>query len=99
MLAKQNINVIFTTVGLFNELFTYNRKNLNNYFEIYIKTNIKKLKSNKSKYFYRRNTTNVWGVDLKPQFPKKPHIIVENNFDQTVFQLTKLIFEKIRRLN
>ena len=99
LLAKQNINVIFTTVGLFNELFTYNRKNLNNYFEIYIKTNIKKLKSNKSKYFYRRKTRNVWGVDLKPQFPKKPHIIVENNFDQTVFQLTKLIFEKIRRLN
>ena len=41
----------------------------------------------------------MYGVDLKPQFPKKPHIIVENNFDQTVFQLTKLIFEKIRRLN
>ena len=27
LLIRQNINVIFTTVGLFNELFLYNRKN------------------------------------------------------------------------
>ena len=39
------------------------------------------------------------GCGFKTAISKKPHIIVENNFDQTVFQLTKLIFEKIRRLN
>ena len=31
LIADQKINVIFTTVGLFNELFKYNKKNLQQY--------------------------------------------------------------------
>ena len=98
LLAKQNINVVFTTVGLFNELFLYNRKNLKNYVEIYIKTNIEKLKKNKSKSFYKVKTSNVWGLDLKPQFPKKPDIMIENNFNVGPMMLAKKIFEKINSI-
>ena len=98
LLAQQNINVVFTTVGLFNELFLYNRKNLKNYIEIYIKTNMEKLKKNKSKTFYKVKTSNVWGLDLKPQFPKKPDIIIENNFNVTPARLAKTIFEKIKNI-
>tara|TARA_Y100000294_G_C8507043_1_gene317131 strand:- start:165 stop:686 length:522 start_codon:yes stop_codon:yes gene_type:complete len=99
LLIQQNINVIFTTVGLFNELFLYNRKNLKkNYIEIYIKTDIEKLKKNKSKTFYKVRTRNVWGLDLKPQFPKKPDIIIENNFQVSPAILAKKIFEKINSI-
>ena len=31
LLSKQSLNIIFTTVGLFHELFNYNRKNIKNY--------------------------------------------------------------------
>ena len=98
LLTQQNINVIFTVIGLFDELFLYNRKYLENYFEIFIKTNIEKLKKNKSKSFYKVKTSNVWGLDLKPQFPKKPDIIIENNFNVTPARLAKTIFENIKNI-
>jgi cytidine diphosphoramidate kinase len=98
LIAKQKINVIFTTVGLFNKLFLYNRKNLQNYIEIYIKTNIQKLKKNRSKSFYKVKMKNVWGLDLKPEYPKRPDILIKNNFDKSPAKLAKIIFEKIKKL-
>ena len=98
LIAKQNVNIIFSTVGLFKELFLYNRKNLQNYIEIYIKTNIQKLKKNKSKSFYKVKTSNVWGLDLKPEYPERPDILIENNFDKTTAKLAQNIFEKIKKL-
>ena len=98
LISKQKVNVVFTTVGLFSELFSYNRKNLTNYTEIYIKTNINKLKKNKSKIFYKVKTNNVWGLDIKPEYPKKPDILIENNFNKTSTKLAKIIFERIKKL-
>ena len=43
-------------------------------------------------------THNVWGLDLKPQFPKKPDIIIENNFQASPAMLAKKIFEKINSI-
>ena len=42
-IVSQNINVIFATVSLFHEVRLLNKKNINNYIEIYIKSNIDKL--------------------------------------------------------
>ncbi len=98
LIAKQKVNIIFSTVGLFKELFLYNRKNLQNYIEIYIKTDIQKLKKKKSKSFYKVKTSNVWGLDLKPYYPKKPDIIIENNFDKTTAKLAQTLFKKIKNL-
>ena len=41
LIADQGVNVIFTTVALFQKLHRYNRINIKNYVEIYIKSNIK----------------------------------------------------------
>ena len=98
LISDQNVNVVFTTVGLFHELFNYNRKNLDNYIEIFIKSDIKKLIRNKKKTFYKKKTINVWGIDLEPQYPKKPDIIIKNNFDKTITYLSKTIFEKIQKI-
>lgn len=98
LISDQNVNVVFTTVGLFHELFNYNKKNLDNYIEIFIKSDIKKLIRNKKKTFYKKKTSNVWGIDLKPQYPKKPDIIIKNNFDKSITYLSKTIFEKIQKI-
>lgn len=97
-LSKQGLNVIFTTVGLFNELHEYNRKNLSNYIEIYIKSDIKKLLKNKDKIFYKRKTKNVWGLDLKPEYPTNPDIIIENKFNTTITKMTHKLYLKIIQL-
>ena len=49
------------------------------------------------KYFYRVKTSNVWGIDLKPEFPKKPDIIIHNNFKKSTTQLTSLLLSKIKK--
>lgn len=51
LISSQGINVIFTTVGLFNELYKYNKSNIENYIEIFIKSDIKTLVKNKKKGF------------------------------------------------
>ena len=95
LLSKQGINIIFTTVSLFKELFTYNRRNLINYKEIYIKTNMKQLLNNKNKPFYKKKTKFVWGIDLSPEYPNKPDIIYYNKFSELVGKSAKIIYKKI----
>ena len=95
LISKQKINVIFTTVGLFRVIFKYNRKNLVNYTEILIKSDLRNLKKKKSKIFYKVKTKNVWGIDIKPEYPSNPHITIENDFRKGTLNLAKEIFKKI----
>jgi adenylylsulfate kinase-like enzyme len=97
LINQQGINIIFTTVGLFSEVFEYNRKNLKNYTEIFIEADLKKLKKNKAKTFYKKKTKNVWGLDLKPQYPKKPDIIIHNDFNKSINELAKIIYNEINK--
>ena len=89
---------IFTVVGLFHDLHKYNRKIIPNYFEIFIKSDIKKLIKNKDKFFYKKQTKNVWGMDLKPEFPKKPDVIIFNKFDKDINKLSNKLIEQIYKI-
>ena len=95
LVTKQGINIIFTTVGLIHKLQKYNRINIKNYKEIYIKAEIKTLLKKKKKIFYKRKTKLVWGVDLKPEFPKKPDIIINNNFKKSVKNLSQELIKQL----
>ncbi len=98
LLSKQGVNVIFTTVGLVKELFNYNKKKILRYVEIFIKSDIQLLINKKKKFFYKVKTKNVWGVDLKPEFPSKPDVLIENKFNKSLSMLTDDIFKKIKKL-
>jgi adenylylsulfate kinase-like enzyme len=95
LISKCKINVLFSVVGLFNELHKFNKKNLNNYIEIFIDANFKKTEIRKQKFFYKKKTNNVWGRDIRPEFPKKPHIIVKNNYKKSINILSKELIKKI----
>jgi|TARA_B110000495_G_C22934648_1_gene546517 adenylylsulfate kinase-like enzyme len=95
LITKQGINIIFTTVGLIHKLQRYNRSNIKNYKEIYIKAEIKTLLRKKKKIFYKRKTKLVWGVDLKPEFPKKPDITINNNFKKSVKNLSQELIKQL----
>ena len=97
-LIKQGINVVFTTVALMHKVHKYNRKNIKSYIEIFIKSDIQKLIQRKNKYFYVKKNKNVWGLDLKPQFPIKPHIIIVNDFSEKTTVISKKIFIKIKSI-
>lgn len=98
LLTNNKVNVIIATVGLFHELHNYNRKTLANYVEIFLQCKIQKLIKKKNKFFYKRKTKNVWGIDLQPEFPKKPHIKVINNFKKSKKDISLEIYKKIIKL-
>ena len=96
-ISRSGINILFDVVCLFEKIRNKNKKYLKNYLEIFIKADIKLLVKRKQKYFYRVKTSNVWGNDLKPEFPKKPDIIIHNNFKKSTKQLTSLLLSKIKK--
>ena len=76
----------------------WNKKNIDNYIEIYIKSEIKDIIKQKKKKIYFSSKQNLVGLDIKPEFPKKPDIILKNNFKINVNELSKKLVGKIQKL-
>ncbi len=96
-ISSSGINVLFDVVCLFEKIRKKNRKYLKNYLEIYIKTDNKILFQRKQKYFYRIKSNNVWGIDIKPEFPKKADIVIKKKFKKKTQQLANSLLKKIKK--
>lgn len=94
-ITDKNINIIFSTVSLFNKVQKWNKSNINNYIEIYIETDINEVINKKKKFFYRGNYKNIVGKNLKAEFPKKPNILIKNDFTKPLNKLSKELIKKI----
>tara|TARA_A100001011_G_C14064883_1_gene737725 strand:+ start:132 stop:671 length:540 start_codon:yes stop_codon:yes gene_type:complete len=95
-ITNQGINVVFAVIGLFDKVRRYNKKNIKNYIEIYIKADIKDLIKFSQKKHYRKKNKFVWGIDLKPEFPKRPHVVINNNFKKSSNELAKITIKKLK---
>ena len=96
-LTEQGFNVGFSLIGLMHKPRLWNRKNIKKYIEIFIKSDTKKIMSVNKKQLYK-NKKNIVGFDIKPQFPKNPHIIIDNTFDKNLNTLALVLRSKIRKL-
>jgi len=98
-ISNQKINVIFCTVCLINKVQNYNKKNIENYIEIFIRSPIKKVRKFSNKKIYKKKyTKNIYGLDIKPQYPSKPHIVINNNFNKSVENISKDLVAKIKKI-
>ena len=98
-ISNQKINVIFCVVGLMHVIHKWNKKNIDNYIEIFIKAPINKVKKLSNKRIYiKKNIQNSVGLDIKPQYPKNPHIILKNNFSNPLEKLSDELINKIDKL-
>ena len=83
MISRQGVTVIVATMSLFHEIHNWNRKNFPDYFEVYIKAELKTLKQRDPKGLYKHieygEAENLPGIDLKPEFPLAPDMLLENN--------------------
>ena len=93
--TNQNINIIFATVGLFDKLRNYNTKNIRNYVEIYIKADLKKIIKTGKKKLYKKHKSNLYGKDIKAELPKKPDIVIINNFSKNITNLSNELLLKL----
>lgn len=81
MLSEQGMNVICSTISMFDECRDWNRENINNYIEIYIKVPMEILRQRNELYdrALSGEITNVMGIDLEVEEPKNPDLIINNN--------------------
>ena len=98
-ITNQNINLIFATIGMMNSVRKWNKKNISNYIEIYIKADLKKIiKTKKKKIYYKKNIGNIVGIDIKPEFPQKPDILLINNLEKDINSLAKNLINRINKI-
>ena len=97
LITNQNINVIFAVVGMMHSVREWNKKNIKNYVEIYIKSDLKKIIKKGKKRIYHQNKNNIIGLDIKPEYPKAPDIILYNNFKKDIKAYAAELMIKIQK--
>ena len=96
-LTDQGINVIFSLVGLMDAPRKWNKKYITKYIEIFIKSDVTRIISKNKKKIYH-NKKNIVGINIKPQFPKKPNILIDNTFDKDLHVLEIELIKKIKKI-
>lgn len=92
-LESQGFLVICPILSIFREHQKLNRKKFDNYFQIFISSNISNLKKRNIKKIYSKN--NVVGKNLKFPKPYKSDIVIKNNFLPYPKKKIDLIIKKI----
>lgn len=85
-ISNQNINVIFTIVGLHGYVDKLIKSNAN-IIRVLIKSNVNDIIKFGKKKTYQKNKKNIVGIDIKPIWPLKPDIIIKNNFKKSIEHL------------
>ncbi len=97
----QNIHVICAILSIFPEIRVWNKKNIKNYYEIFIDAPMKDLKMRDSKGLYekfkKKKIKNVVGLDINFKKPKNVDLIIQNNKNiEDLLKHANSIAKKIR---
>lgn len=99
LLSDQGFAVVIATISLFAEVFSWNRANIPQYFEVYIEASIDTLRSRDPKGIYRRffagELAQVAGLDVDIDEPPGPDYRVLADQGVSVDIVSKEIIEKI----
>tara|TARA_B110000259_G_C14000497_1_gene396062 strand:- start:369 stop:890 length:522 start_codon:yes stop_codon:yes gene_type:complete len=96
-ITDQGINLIISTIAMFDVIRKWNKNNIKNYYEVYLKTPYRLIKRKNKKKLYLSKKINVIGKDIKPQLPKNPDFIIKNNFKNQDNEIN-LLFSKIEKI-
>ncbi len=84
-LDRQGINVVCCILSIFEESHEWNRRNLAQYFEVYLKASLAALEARHPTDMYRKaklgELKNVVGVDIPFAEPAAPDLVIENDFE------------------
>ncbi len=79
LLTDQGINVIICTIAMFDEVREWNRKNIENYIEVFLDVELEVLIKRNRKGLYSKKGGSIVGVDIEAEYPKTPDIVIKNN--------------------
>lgn len=104
-LSDQNINVIAAVLSIFPEWQDWNRANIKNYQEVFIKASMENLEKRDTNNLYSEARKglikNVVGYDIPFPEPKMPDLVIENNEETADFKdmLEKiLLLEEVKKI-
>lgn len=82
-LAEQGIDVVVCSIAMYDEIRRWNRENIENYREIYIKVTRETLYHRDQKQLYSSGRKEVVGVDLPFDEPQDADIEIQNDGQET----------------
>jgi len=88
MLAEQGIDVVCCSIAMYADVRQWNRQNIANYQEIYIKVKPETLRQRNQKGLYSSDNA-VVGVSLPFDEPQTPDIVVENDGQERPEQIVE----------
>lgn len=92
MLSGQGIDVVVCSISMYSVVRDWNRENIENYKEIYIKVTRETLLRRNQKGLYTSGK-NVVGVDLPFDEPKRPDVVVENDGNEPPEEIVSRLWE------
>lgn len=96
-LADRGKDVVCCSISMYADVRRWNRENIENYKEIYVKVTRETLYRRDQKKLYSSGAKNVVGVDLPYDEPEHPDVAVQNDGGETpeaiVGRLEKLFLE------
>ena len=78
-LAEQGIDVVVCSIAMYEEIQSWNRANIENYKEIYIKVSRETLYRRDQKGLYSTGRKEVVGVDLPYDEPQNADAVIQND--------------------
>lgn len=82
-MAEQGKDVVVCSIAMYTEVRQWNRENIENYREIYLKVTLETLYRRDQKKLYSSRTKNVVGVDLPWDEPGHSNVVVQNDGVET----------------
>ena len=82
-LSEQGIDVVVCIIAMYDEIRKWNRENIENYKEIYIKVTRETLYGRDQKQLYSSGRTEVVGVDLPFDEPHDADAVIQNDGQET----------------
>ena len=55
------------------------------------------IKIKKKKIYHKKNIGDIVGINIKPEFPKNPDIVINNSFKKSINFLSKELVNKIKK--
>lgn len=95
-ISQQGIIVVCCTISMFHSVRDWNKNNITDYIEVYVKVPMDVLRARNQKGLYGGGDKtvpekNVWGVDIEFQEPLNPDITVVNDGRHSVEEIVRMI--------
>ena len=88
-IRDRGIDVVCAVLSIFPDWLAWNRNNILDYFEVYVRVPFDILLTRETKGLYRRaiagEINNVVGVDIEFPEPIAPDLIIDNDIELTSF--------------